>query len=737
MWNIFNNYIILREKMLIHKTTRRTKDMSSASAIGKMLNDFAGVMGKKVKEKVKNKFIYNENIEVRLCDVKDKIIDLADYMDGRGFEVIIYEDIDARDVSNTNKFFIKIEDINGTYVIIDLADYRAVVLDFSQSERDYINDFVERLRGFNKKDNEEIADKICEYLQYLFYFTELQTKQYENIGWDKYNGEWIFKYNRIYPNNILAECNSEIGDVLICEDVDSKIVDWAIKTTKLLNQSKMANLILASACTGLVRQLLPYTKENNININIVGLPASGKSTIGHFALSLFGRPSVLEGSFVDKPDAIEINRVKRPIIPYILDERMMSFEGRNINQELKMSIFREYEGKVKERAGGTNRKISGQRTYAPFISSSVESLLERLINEQDVGQFRRFMEFEVVGLEKKNSISADEYNNKMIFTGASDADIYEELADSSYGIGLCIIMESLFEGEKVDLSKIQTNGDDYKILFNRIINEYESKNVDVDKKMITTYNEICEKIDKILGDIEKDKNLYGLKSSTKRFALIITAYRMLRDALNGYWDIIMADQYAEPPIKDQEKDLMDLLVDNLCGKIKRVEIRNNHVDNIVRFIKRNKDLFIDSDDNWMGIGDYIGEVKESEDKIEITCVIAKYTIYIVKAIMDNKIVDANKVREYFEAVKDNNCKYDDIKKRKEKNRKSLKEILNIEVAGEKISKKDFVYTDVQLEDYKYTNDTTCKKLIISITPQTMILRDKYADNVRNDEEEKL
>lgn len=86
-------------------------------------------------------------------------------------------------------------------------------------------------------------------------------------------------------------------------------------------------LIISAGASGVFRQMLPFTKETNINMNIVGERASGKSTISHFVISLFGNPEALEGSFTDTENAMEMIRAERTVIPYVLDERMLRLEG--------------------------------------------------------------------------------------------------------------------------------------------------------------------------------------------------------------------------------------------------------------------------------------------------------------------------------------------------------------------------------------------------------------------------
>ena len=71
---------------------------------------------------------------------------------------------------------------------------------------------------------------------------------------------------------------------------------WRDKLAKLMNYSTVARIVISAACTGLIRSIMSYNKENNINMNICGKPGSDKSSLTQFALSIFGDPHALEGS---------------------------------------------------------------------------------------------------------------------------------------------------------------------------------------------------------------------------------------------------------------------------------------------------------------------------------------------------------------------------------------------------------------------------------------------------------
>lgn len=535
-------------------STNTNTEQRNADLLAQTLNG----MAVKIKGESSNsgKFIYNKGTAVSYESVKNDIDALHDELTMLGFKVNIYENIDAIDVSKEKKFFIKISDRDDSYFTIDLGDYRDVVLDYTTSEVDYIVDYLNKLRGYNAEENKNLALKITEYLSYLFYFKDLQIKYYEGIGWSSYDGKRIFKYNTIYSSsdNLRSECHANFADDLASGDFKEVMYDdgklqltietnWAEHTMNLMNQSVLASTILASACTGLIRPLLPFTKENNININIHGEPGSGKSTICHYALSIFGRPSVLEGSFIDKPEAIELLRAKRPVIPYMLDDRLLAFEGRNESRDILYNIFKEYEGKIKERAAGSGKELSGQRTYAPIISSSVGSMFEKIKEKDDVGQFRRFMEFNI----KKTRNGKIQDKRTEVFTSSKNAEDYEFLSDTFYGVGVHIIVNYLFE--------LLT----FKNKYNK---KHGYREESIDEIIEREYNTYCSKISKKLKEKETEE-LKGLTASTGRFALILTAYKILKDSLI---DVVNGDNL----IYTSENEIIDFLLDNLVEKMESV-----------------------------------------------------------------------------------------------------------------------------------------------------------------------
>lgn len=545
--------------------------------------------------------------------------DRGDYL-----SVKVYEDIDIKDVSKGSKFTIRILNRDGFYVDIDMFAYRDIVLDNEKSEEEFITSKVERVIGINS-DIDKASKIICDILSELCYQKDLQIKRYRELGWDFYNGVQIFKYDKIYcvakkTDMFNGECANEVADGLMNkEDTAGDYEDWLVDFSRLVYCFDMDALIIATACTGVIRQLLPYTKENNINMNIVGKRASGKSIISHFALSMFGDPGLLEGSFTDTDNAMETIRAERSVLPYILDERMLKIEGKSENSKrhaLLMDIFREYEGKVKERLAGQGSELSGKRTYGPIISSSVEPMLDKLLEEsRDLGQYRRFIELRV--------------EPKDLFYDSSMAEFTEEVAYTHYGHGIYMLIHYL-TGELAE-----------------------------DKEFVTDmYTEINSIISAILYVVEEKKNLKGmLRSCSKRFALIITTLEILLRAAekesasgmkitadygwlgnnldtadfdkigerlgkaggsyseNSYLGMSVSSYLGDgEPFHIKSENVLGILIDNAVEKMSRLGA-DSDIDiyaNIVDFIKGHRGVFFTENKKWNGKGGYIGKLEETE-----------------------------------------------------------------------------------------------------------------------------
>lgn len=584
------------------------------------------------------------------------------------FTVEVLEDMESKDVSKTSKYSILIQDRNGAYITLDMLDLKTRILDYDFDLEDFLQEKLFKLTGNKSKETREVAVAIAEYLSRAMYYEECYVKTFTEVGWDRWNGKEIFKYDHIYTSktlkpeilfgeymteeeieaapvhytinsiigkNVAANADDLISSVLVedpkekIDNINRAILEWCDNTAELMNygeNSAINSLLLGASMIGIVRQMLPYTKENNININIVGERASGKSTICHYLLSTFGNPAKLEGSFTDTINAVDKERVIRPVLPYILDERMLRTEdGSRKNEALKiiMDIFREYEGKVKKRIGGTkeDRKLSGKRTCGPIISSSVRSELEAIKNYEDIGQFRRFMEF---------SIKPEE-----LFADKEMAERYERLASTVYGLGVEPFVEYIMILREMNSNAIEET--------------YETLNKKISERLNAT-------------------NVKGVESSSQRFALIILCYQLLREAIlykctSSYCDNTEMTIKAfkkivndDSIIVNKSELIIEYLIENIVGKITQV---NQKLEiNLVNYIRANKDAFYIVQDvknarteGWKDESDtvkldktsYLGKIAEDDDTITIYYI---GSLALEKLFFSPKIAEADKIKEY-------------------------------------------------------------------------------------------
>lgn len=515
-------------------------------------------------------------------DVKKRVEQLKHNLSEHDIRVDFFENLDIKDTSKGGKYSFRIQDINGNFIDVDTLEYRKITLDYGHKEIDYIVDKLIKLLGLKSYDKViKISKYIVELVSFVYYYEKFQCKIYDDIGWDRYNGEMIFKYDKIYTQSrieVESQCTNSIAGELFCGN-DSLADEWKEYAIKLMNESVEARIVLASACTGLVRSILTYNKETNINMNIQGYPGSGKSSLCQFALSIFGNPSALEGSFIDTDNAMEIIRVKRPVIPYILDDRLLKIENtseKGKSRALLFEVFREYEGKVTERLGGAYKDISGQRTNAPIISSSVESMMDILLKSgSDLGQYRRFIE---IKLDKQKIFNND----------AMVVEKYRDLACKKYGIGVKYIVCYIMDMGSDAVNKLYEQN-----------LEYISTKLDMKGKQV---------------------GIGGLSASASRFALIATTYIIInkafhREKLNIEGTLDFGErlkkteemnvdayyQYLAESIEEELVDfdlyddilwasrgklyeeLVDYLIDNLVEKMQRVSIKVDVYNNLVTF----------------------------------------------------------------------------------------------------------------------------------------------------------
>lgn len=635
-----------------------------------------------ITEKEEKLFLYNPARKIEYGRyIEDVINHFEALIDELGFKVRLYENIDKVNVTKESKFNIKIEDSNGSYITIDYFKYREICLDFTANEVLFISDCLEKLVGNKELFDEELPEIIVGYLSYLIHFKEAQTKIYNTIGWSVYDEEIIFKYDTIYSKSgLLGECIAEYATALRPENYnqDDKLI-WLETLVEVMNKSTVAALIISAGISGIFRQMLPYTKETNINMNIQGDRGSGKSTICHFVLSFFGNPEFLEGSFTDTDNAMEIIRAQRPVMPYILDERMLKVEGvseENKKKTLLLDIFREYEGRVKERAGKQYDDVSGKRTCSPIISSSAEPMLTYVLDNSDLGQFRRFIEINLNGGE--------------LFQSGGTAETVEDVSYTYYGYGIEVLISYLFNYNFED-------GEGVKQLF-------DAFNI---------------KIGEILKNKEVSENVIGLTSSAKRFALIVVSYQMLLNALNDFFD---GQKASKIQIVNQLKPIIDYLVENIVGKMKQVKVDVNVRKNIVTFVDSHKKIFYQNKTKWNGEGRFVGWLQETDEA---------YYIYVKKGFNLEWLLVL-----YTQAEEDKLLNYIDLcdKYSSDKSAKQLKEAFE-ELVGKPTGKTFKTYVK-DIEKVQYSDDNKDSDLRVgSVRYNRIIVERKDFNGVGKEKED--
>ena len=657
--------------------------LSGAEAFARFFNGLVDeVQLKADKEMLKPKYRFleklsnsNYDIDNALCDEAflDEMDELQQKLVKHRYNVEIIEDLDCKDVTKGNRYIIRIENTNGVYVDIDLYTYQRDIKDFSFNEQDFIEERLAKIVGCNTTQTKEAAEVIVDYIAHIMYFRELYTLTYRKIGWDTYNWRragYIFKYDKVYSNILLLKGRGKpaYADGLeISSNSMQKELEWIDTTINLLNNHAYCGLILGAGISGVIRQLLPYTKETNININICGKPGSGKSTIGHYLLGIFGNPEKLEGSFTDTANSMEEMRVKRPILPYVLDERMLKIENASVEtkkQTVLMDIFREYEGKVKERVGKQYEESSGERTYGPIISSSVREMMEYVFKSDDLGQYRRFMEFDIGRKE-----------DGLLFSDSKEAEKAEQVAYANYGFGIRIIVDYMLNmtnllAEQKDGTKNNKNTD----------NKASTKKfIPLPDLLLERFNTINDEINAKLKKCEEQNKQSGLTSSSKRFALIVLSYQILREAIIYYkhCDFVELEEAVNNKLDaiylkiDKTKQRIGLDIESNSNiKVIEAEIQKQREDLREKLKKlketqqQNKEAIREKELLLKGIPEHEEEVKKQRENLSVE----------LKDLQDKQQQNKEAIQEKELLLKDIIKREEVIKKAQEDLRETLKKL---------------------------------------------------------------
>lgn len=497
--------------------------------------------------------------------------------------------IEILDVDSSDRFFIEIRytSLDNIYRRIKLADYRKMLSKSEAEITDYFRDILEYLLGgvvtfkvdyetykkrleevikkyenkdgyekdieeilksneADKKDTLIILTRIC--VAYAIKARDKYKYEYDTLGWRNFNNQKVFVYaDRIYKTDnkepkleeLPAICVNDNRLSISVSDISS---DYVNMIDELMHyETKYPAIIISAALSGVVRQLLELGNEAGININICGTSGCGKTTIENIALSIFGDYNTLLNNFLATDNAINIGRVNKGFMPYIMDEQALRLNNMSENkkkQETLIQIFRIYNNTIKDTL--RTSKYKGKISYGAYISSSVESIFDT-IDEIDLGQFRRLIELKVSGAD--------------LFKDKETVEKYEEIIETNKGM-------FLREFVALILSKIANDEDSIKDRYNEIkqaINVY--------------YNEYFENLEKIkengnFTDI-KEAVLEDIKARLEKDNIVITdkeaALKTVERLIRNLKQVVKLDKKIALLLLTEEliNDTLDFLINNV------------------------------------------------------------------------------------------------------------------------------------------------------------------------------
>ena len=644
-----------------------------------------------------------------------EVIKLYNKIKEKNYTVEIIDNIEIKDASNTTKYTIRIMNGAGVYYDISSIKYQESILNPEFDNFEYIEDILRKIEGKslytdndnkNKNENTLIQD-IVEYIAIIINDKSYITRVYSVLGFEQIifddKTKWIFKYDKLYTDGRGYLAGRLINnDISIGKNQSSNIINeiqWINCIINTMNNHVLDSMLLGAGISGLIRQLIDYSKDSNININICGAAGSGKSTIEHLILSIYGNPQFLEGNFTDTDNAIEQIRGNRPIMPYIIDDMMLKYIADSQQKtavNLLINIFRESEGRIKERMGYMGED-SGKRTYSAIISSSVESVFDTIDEisnnrlNKDIGQYRRLIEIKIDNKDPRYIIASDK----------EEAEFIERQSQKNYGYGIYYIAGYLLDMMNTDKNELQQR-----------------------------YN----KINRFISSILKD----NISASSQRFALIVLSYQILRESILSRIDELtigltveqdeeitgIKENLSEEELEelgnglsnniiDQTGDIIRLLVHNLEHKMTVVDTHTNPTNDLKNWITKpeNLEYFLQCSnvfdcstllptEQQKDTKKLLGNIKITDDKIEI----AFKADYALESILFSPDLDKISIKEFyafFKQVRNEDSTTARISKYKEYNGYA------VEVYGSNSRKKDNKKTrKTPVDDYVYNKDNT-------------------------------
>lgn len=509
--------------------------------------------------------------------------------------------IEILDVDSSDRFFIEIRytSLDNIYRRIKLADYRKMLSKSEAEITDYFRDILEYLLGgvvtFNvdyetynerleeiikkyenkdgyekdieeilksnkndKKDTLIILARIC--VAYAIKARDKYKYEYDTLGWRNFNNQKVFVYaDKIYKSDDKEYKLEELPAICVNDNrlsisVSDISLDYANMIYDLMHyDTKYPAIIISAALSGVVRQLLELGNEAGININICGTSGCGKTTIENIALSIFGDYNTLLNNFLATDNAINIGRVNKGFMPYVMDEQALKLNNMSENkkrQEALIQIFRVYNNTIKDTL--RTNKYKGKVSYGAYISSSVESIFDN-IDEIDLGQFRRLIELKVSGAD--------------LFKDKETVEKYEEIIETNKGMFLkdfvALILYKMAKGENIIKDRYNMIRQSINVHYNEYFENLEklkinSNATDIKEAVLEDIKARLEKDNIAITDreaalktIEKlIRNLKQVVKLDKKIALLLLTEELINETLDllmnnaGEYDALIEEEYG-------------------------------------------------------------------------------------------------------------------------------------------------------------------------------------------------
>ncbi len=167
-------------------TSKSTQNQSDKEKSSSFTNDDLGRLEQSFKAQLTDsKPIIRANCKFDVenkYEIFQRISSIEDDIYSNGYEVKVYENIEVTNIADRDeyKFFIRLEDRNGAYFVVELYNYKGMLTDDKFDEAEYWRDKLDRIAGISSAKHTSIARDIADYLALVIDRREFYYLQYKN-----------------------------------------------------------------------------------------------------------------------------------------------------------------------------------------------------------------------------------------------------------------------------------------------------------------------------------------------------------------------------------------------------------------------------------------------------------------------------------------------------------------------------------------------------------------------------